>query len=498
LTLTARLSLFFLTTLGLVLIGFSAGFYYLARTYLHRQTGEGLDAAINTLIAATEIRAGEVEWEPAERTLHFSQGPFGEKVAWLVCDPQDRIIDSSGPGTEAFLGEASKKFADADSANGYTWQAAGWQFRQRWIHPVDGPKAQPEAVKSQPQAALIYPALRLAVGMPLEPMQANLRLIGWVLAGLSSAIWLLALVVGKIVCRRALLPVTQMALSARAIDPDDLTRRLPAVASGDELEELSQAFNSLLDRLQESLERQRRFTGDASHQLRTPLTAMLGQIEVALRRARSTEEYVRVLNTVQAETVRLRRIVESLLFLARANKDACLEELEEIDIGEWLKQYVSSLSENNRAEDIVLEAGNPDQLKVSVQSVLFRELMNILLDNACKYSPPGTPIRVIAQGDEKSVLVTVEDQGCGVAKEDLPSLTKPFFRSADSRRLGIDGMGLGLSIAKRTAEAFGGTLEIRSELGRGSAFIVKLPRARSSSSSVRNNQETTPVVSCPA
>src|SRR5262249_51255839 len=142
--------------------------------------------------------------------------------------------------------------------------------------------------------------------------------------GLSLTVWLVALFVGRALCRRALVPVRRMAASAADMDAADLGRRLPAAGTRDELDELSKAFNNLLDRLQESVERQQRFTGDASHQLRTPLTAILGQLEVALRRQRPVEEYEQVLTTVRQKAEHLRRIVESLLFLARADAEARL------------------------------------------------------------------------------------------------------------------------------------------------------------------------------
>src|SRR4029077_13550209 len=122
--------------------------------------------------------------------------------------------------------------------------------------------------------------------------------------------------------RRALGPVTRMAEAARSMGAADLSERLPTPTSADELADLGEAFNGLLDRLGEALERERRFAGEASHQLRTPLAAVIGQVEVALRRDRSPDEYRRVLDSVLSQAERLRRVVEALLFLARTESDA--------------------------------------------------------------------------------------------------------------------------------------------------------------------------------
>jgi signal transduction histidine kinase len=287
-------------------------------------------------------------------------------------------------------------------------------------------------------------------------------------------IWLLALFVGRLVCRRALLPVIRMADAARTMNVDEITRRLPTPPTGDELEELSRAFNNLLDRLQESFQRQQRFTGDASHQLRTPLAAMLGQVEVALRRERPAEEYQRVLTTVQHQAGRLGRIVDALLFLARADREAGLPEQERVKVSDWLPGHLQTWSEHARAQNIHLESAAASPFLVEVQPVLLGELVNILIDNACKFSQPGTPVSVRLHQEKQSVDIEVQDQGCGIKEVDLPHLFTPFFRCADSRHGGVEGIGLGLAIAKRLAESFGGGLTVTSVVGRGSCFTLRL------------------------
>src|SRR5262249_34507820 len=125
------------------------------------------------------------------------------------------------------------------------------------------------------------------VGIDSEPMTATLQRFAWTLTGLSIAVWSIAALLGRWICRRALAPVTRMALAARSMSATELEQTLPTPGTRDELDDLSGAFNDLLRRVREAYERQRRFTGDASHELRTPLTAMLGQVEVTLRRERS-------------------------------------------------------------------------------------------------------------------------------------------------------------------------------------------------------------------
>jgi len=283
------------------------------------------------------------------------------------------------------------------------------------------------------------------------------------------------LFVGRLVCRRVLSPVTRMAESVREMNADDLVQRLPPSATGDELEDLSKSFNNLLSRLEESFERQRRFTGDASHQLRTPLTAILGQIEVSLRRERPAEEYRKVLTTVHQRAEHLRKIVESLLFLARANAEARPADREQLDLKKWLPGYLQSWADHQRFADIVIDVASLNASVVEVHPVLLAELISILLDNALKFSQSGTPITIRLKGVGHSVELSVVDQGCGIADEDQCHLFTPFFRSAEARRRGVNGLGLGLPIAKRLAETLGGVLGVTSQVGQGSRFSLQLP-----------------------
>ncbi len=480
-TLTTRLSVFFLATLALVVAGFSATLFLLARSYLHRQCEERLEAALNTLVASVEIGPdGLLEWEPTQRHLKLGPGAFGDEVLWLVSDAQGVLVDRSKQAhAEEFLAEAAVHLSSSQpTTHGLDWRGEHWQYLQRWVQPAKkdpGKAALTEPIL--PTDEKKYPALLITAGVPLQPVQATLRQLAGALVGLSLAIWLLALFAGRAVCRRALLPVRRMAASAGEITAESLERRLPAIATSDELEDLNRAINSLLDRLQDSFERQRRFTGDASHQLRTPLTALLGQIEVALRRERPPGEYQRVLATVHNKAEHLRRIIETLLFLARADTEAQLPEKERIDLKNWVSQQIGQWSEHERCQDIALECAGAASYDVAVQPALLGELLNILIDNACKYSPRGSPIQIRLSQDEQAVRIEVEDQGCGIADSDLPHLFTPFFRSAESRRLGVEGCGLGLSIAQRLATACGGTLTVISTKGRGSCFTFAMARA---------------------
>ncbi len=472
-TLTTRLLLFFLAALAFVLAGFSSAVYMVTRHHLYHQSEKRLEATLNTLAAAVEVNPDGLEWEPTERGLRFAFGQPEEEIVWLVRDESGETVDQAAPAEAAdFLREgAAKMDAGLRAKQEFDLHGDRWQFHQRRLQSETS-RAAPGATGDASERK--YAAMSITVGSSLAPVQAALRKLAVLLTGLSIAIWLSAWFVGWFLCRRALRPVREMALAARAMDATDLDQRLSSVATGDELEDFSRAFNDLLDRLQQAFERQRRFTGDASHQLRTPLAAMLGQIEVALRRPRPSEEYERVLTSVHQQADRLRRIVEALLFLARADADVEVPHREPVELGAWLAEHLQPWTEHTRGPDIVLEC--TEDLSADVQPVLFGELINILIENACKYSKSGTKVTIRLTSKAEFVELSIQDEGCGITTEELPHLYEPFFRTAEARRLGIEGLGLGLTVAKRLASALGATLTVTSQIGRGSCFIVSLAR----------------------
>ena len=272
----------------------------------------------------------------------------------------------------------------------------------------------------------------MAVGEPLAPLEVSLRNVALILAGVSTGFWLLAAAVGRRLCNRAIFPMTRMAKAACVMTAADRDHRLPSPGTGDELDALAGSFNGLLDRLHQEYERQKRFTGDASHQLRTPLTALLGQIEVAHRRHRTTDEYERVLDEVHGEAIRLRQIVESLLFMAGVETEAERLDLQPLDLVSWVHEHLREWSNHERAADLREDLPNDGSVYVRVHPHLLGQLLDNLLDNACKYSSAGTPIRVCVRREDNVAALAVQDRGWGLASDDRLHVFEPFFRSADA------------------------------------------------------------------
>ena len=278
-------------------------------------------------------------------------------------------------------------------------------------------------------------------------METEIRRLAAILSLISVSLWALAAVIGRHFARRALAPLARMAEPARAMPFDD--GRLPSPGTRDELEDFARSFNGLLDRLHVALERQGQFTGQASHQLRTPLAALIAAIEVARRRPRTAEEYERVLDRLHGDAARLWRVVEALLFLARADAEAALPDLERLDLAAWAADHLRAWSGHERAADLRLGEGDADPPSTRAHPPLLGQLLDNLLENACKYSEPGVPIVVRAWCEPDAVALAVEDRGCGIPADDLPRVFEPFYRAESTRRLGRAGAGLGLRSEER-------------------------------------------------
>ena len=466
-TLTTRLSVFFLVALAVVLAGFSTALYLVADVYLNRQLDERLDTAARMLAAAAEVEPDGVEWEPGNRTLNLGPMGFGDQVFWSIAADARLIDRSPQPGTESLLAEADRAIrAGHRDPRRLDHDGRAWKVTQLRL----APETLPGPVKAGKHAALT-----LTLAVPLDPVLVTLRELAAALAGLTLLVLLAALISGRWVCRRALAPVSGMAAAARAMGAADLADRLPVPPTRDELADLGVAFNGLLDRLAEAFERERRFAGEASHQLRTPLAGIIGQMEVALRRDRAAGDYRRALETVLAQAGRLQRVVEALLFLARSEAEAALPGLERTDLAAWIPRRVTEWAKHPRAADLAPEASG--EAVAAIHPDLFGELLDALLDNALKYSPPGTPVTVRVGRDEETVFVEVVDRGWGMAPDEVPHLFRPFFRSEAARRRGVAGSGLGLAVAARIAAALGGSISVQSDPGTGTRFRVRLPPA---------------------
>lgn len=307
-----------------------------------------------------------------------------------------------------------------------------------------------------------------------EPVRGELAEILVVLAlGLPLVVGL-AGVGGYVLARRALAPIDHLASAARRITAERLHERIVVPNDRDEIGRLTAVINETFARLEASFDQLRRFTADASHELRTPLAVVRGIGEAALASRRAPGEYEEAIGSMLEELDRMSRLVETLLRLSHADAGAIRLARDTLDVGELVQDVTSSLSvlaeERRLTVSLALEA-----VFAPVDRLLIREAVINVLDNALKFSPPGSRVTIGVERSGEQVLVAIADRGPGIAPEHRERIFHRFFRVDESRARGDGGAGLGLAIAKWIVDLHGGRITVHERPEGGSEFRIQLP-----------------------
>lgn len=295
---------------------------------------------------------------------------------------------------------------------------------------------------------------------------------------IAASLWLAFSLTG-----RTMRPVEDIVDEIEAItDGRSLHRRVIVVEAQDELARLTSTLNQMLGRLERSFSTLRRFTADASHELKTPLTVLRSGIERSITHPSVPNDVLETLEETLFEVNRMTELVESLLTLARADEGRAPLHLEEIDFGEILTELAETASMLGEQASVFVEVQVPRRpVRMTLDGSRVRQLLMNLVTNAIKYTPPDGTVEVKTKIEGGGVEITVRDTGIGIAPGDLPHIFDRFWRAdpARSRTGSRPGAGLGLAISRWIAEAHGGTIEVQSRPGRGTTFTVKLPMEQS-------------------
>ncbi len=284
-------------------------------------------------------------------------------------------------------------------------------------------------------------------------------LLGWMMAG------------------SVLTPVRQVAQAAQRITGSNLSLRIPSRQADDELDYLILTFNRMIDRLEAQFQQMKQFSTDVSHELRTPITAIRGQLEVALFTAKTTDQYREAMFNALQDIDRLSQIVRALLLLSQAESGQLVLQKTRLDLGEVISDLAEQFQIPAEAAGVHLTADPPRGCFLDADRVQIERMITNLLSNAVKFTPEGGEVRVGAQAFDDRVEIVVEDTGRGIPPEHLPHIFDRFYRvtGSGSAPVAEQGLGLGLSFVAWIAKAHGGSVEVDSAPGKGTRFTIKLP-----------------------
>jgi heavy metal sensor kinase len=310
--------------------------------------------------------------------------------------------------------------------------------------------------------AVVHSAGRdlMTIFMVIAPVMLLLSFVsGWVMAGI------------------VLRPVRQISSMATRITALNLSERIPVREVDDELGVLIRTMNAMISRLQASFEEMRLFSLNVAHELRTPLAILKGQSELALSNPPSPDETQELVTSYLEETIRMSRIVDDLLMLAKAETGQLTVEREPVHMDRLVRDLHEDGTILAGSKDLFLRLGRVDEAIVTGDPARLRQLFRILLTNALQYTDPGGEILLSCRNEHGHVSVSIEDNGIGIPAESVERIFDRFYRVDQARTRVKGGSGLGLALAKWIAESHHGSIVVRSDVGTGSTFTVSIPVA---------------------
>ncbi len=464
-TLRTRFALWVATLLLVALAAFGTVVFLTVSGWLSAGVDDALRLSATQLVATSDVDRGRIDVPEQSLVLDpaLSEELRSQGFTVQVFAASGRLVTSFG------------LFADLPLDPG-DLQAARDGRTNLTTRPVpSGPGSVRVLTQGVPGAGTVVAVVQVS-----QSLAASEALRGTLLSALLLGAPILVVVAalgGYLLAGRALAPIDEITSAARRISAENLSGRLALPSSKDEVGRLAATFDEMLARLDDAFSRERRFTHDAAHELRTPLAAMQSILSVIAERRRTPDDYEAALSDLSQETARLAALTEDLLSLARA--EAATEASEHVDVSALLVDVAETMRPAADAKGLGLTyAVEPGLAVVGDTDALVRLLLN-LVENAVKFTSGGG-VRVTGSAREGLVVVSVSDTGDGIGEQHVPHVFERFYRAEEARS--TPGTGLGLAIALDIARAHRGDIAVRSVEGEGSTFTVTLPRATSAPS----------------
>ena len=463
LSIGVRLTLWYLAIFALAQTLFGAGMWLILRNNLFDLVDDGLEAQVDDL-------KNFLQSQPKDRSIAKVQEEVNE--TYTIEHPGDYLA----------------VYADD---NQLIFRSAFLQAHQSALVPPDQvkrPIVRSRRIDHRPFRFLFQKlevnghVYTVEMGGPADDAVETLHDFRSYLLMFAPLLLLVAAGGGYWLSRRALSPVDALVHTARAVSGTNLSSRLQKLETGDELQRLSDTLNEMLDRIEAAFQRITQFTADASHELRTPVSLIRTEAELALRRSRGEAEYKESLRHILMEAERTTALIEQLLSMARADSGRETLHFEPVDLRQTLRSVVDGWQQVATIRSLQFSASldvppslDARDFSVMGDETLLRRLADILLDNAFKYTPPPGSVHLSLEPQGESAVICVQDSGVGIAEEERGKIFERFYRVDKARSRAQGGAGLGLAIAQWIVTQHGGSIQVESQPGQGAIFRVELP-----------------------
>jgi two-component system heavy metal sensor histidine kinase CusS len=456
---TRRIALAILLTVWAMLIASGAIAYLTTRSVMLAD----LDATLLAQASALQ------ELVPAASARERSAAPFGLSGAGTSRTDGDRYVIQHATD-RATLRPANVSGSSADPkpiTASFATIADGTRVRTITVSAL----AKPPSDGGQPIPVIV------TYSRSADRFDRLLNRLAITLAACGGAAGLLAAGLAYRVSQTTLRPLRRTADIVGTIDEANLNRRIDVKALPAELLPMGERLNEMLVRVQQSFAQRRQFLADASHELRTPVAALVTGLEVALARPREAEAYRQALADALQDSMQLRQLVERLMQQVRSENFSHDEPPRDVDVSGLLSDCADVAQTLGHPRGIEVKRKYPSGLRLATQAGRLRSVLSNLVSNAVEYNRPGGCVEISAATQDGGVEFTVRDTGPGIAPDELPHLFEPFYRGDGARRNEAGHLGLGLFLVRSHLKALGGRCTVESLPGQGSTFHLHVPRS---------------------
>ena len=460
-SLRARVTAFYVSMLALALIFFSVAVYGGVRAYLTTALERSLNHTAASIVTdyLVPLDSKGQSWFLSEMSESY---PAGISDPFVRITQSGKVLYESGDMREPLV-RVSRLPLPSDSA------------RTNSFHRATAETGQPLMIYTLSYLPQGKAPIVVETGASMEPLYQVLHSLFLILLIVTPAILIGAAIGGHLLMASPLRPVVALTEKAERIGRKELGERLPIIHSGDELERLSLALNRMIDRLEEALTHNQRFSADASHELRTPLTIIRGELEALLEMADLAPQAMEGISSALDESDRMSRIVHNLMTISRLDGGGERMEMLPIELTSVIKTTLDHMSLLADEKSIVMTCEADTPVCVTGDAMRLKQVIVNLVDNAIKYTPDGGRILVRLAAQDGHAVLTVADTGIGIPAKSLSFVFDRFYRADKARSRESGGTGLGLAIVKAICGAHSGTLSIESVENKGTTLRVQLP-----------------------